>query len=613
MVANFSRPLGVQNPVASPAIPNPPAMTLYSYHPLESSCHIRLLNLLPSTTQTLHCELLHVSLDNLPHYEALSYTWGSPTKTSFIQCDTFQVPLTANCASALRRLLDPSRSRLVWIDQICINQDDIPERNHQVTLMTSIYSLASRVVVWLGEGTPESDECVKLMNKYEKSKAVQALAISQTIQIYPDEAYLENILPADEDITPWFDKNSPLRKALKDILLRPWFSRVWIIQEVSVAREIEMLCGDLSMPYEKLHDVLGFVQGITPEDLGPPWDGAFLFNIIREDLATPDSLKMRDVTIRTRMHEATDKRDKIFALRGICKELREHCPMPDYSKPEHEVYLDAAKAYMRIDDRISFLCYGVNIRDVPGLPSWCPDFGGPVMNTALPGHSTRLLEKSKPKFVPTTDGVHLFLKGKIVDTVASLGEKADWRDDAPLWSQELKTWKHWLEIARTVHKFYRKETIEVVFWRTMFVDSEDWLMPEARAVNEEAEAYWKYVLQLREWFKNSNPSDDNLEDGLPDETLIRHNVTHARKWTREKRVCVTGKGLFGLALPNAEVGDVVAYLASASIPFLLRRVEVGKGKGKEKWRLVGPVYVHGIMNGELYPSTRFGLRDITLI
>ncbi|KAH8891552.1 hypothetical protein GQ53DRAFT_604942, partial [Thozetella sp. PMI_491] len=84
-------------------------------------------------------------------FEALSYAWGLPTATRPTRADGKEFHVTVNLYAALRRLRMASRERVVWIDQLCINQTDDQEKSQQVALMSRIYSAAQRVIVWLGD------------------------------------------------------------------------------------------------------------------------------------------------------------------------------------------------------------------------------------------------------------------------------------------------------------------------------------------------------------------------------------------------------------------------------------------------------------------------------
>ncbi|KAF2136442.1 uncharacterized protein K452DRAFT_207187, partial [Aplosporella prunicola CBS 121167] len=117
----------------------------------------RVLQLLPSKNYEadLCCELTGAQYDKFPKYEALSYAWDAQVPEYPIYCEDKRLLITKNCDAALRCLRKSYTRRLLWVDSICINQNDIAERNCQVPQMSTIYQCAQEVAVWLGE----SDEC----------------------------------------------------------------------------------------------------------------------------------------------------------------------------------------------------------------------------------------------------------------------------------------------------------------------------------------------------------------------------------------------------------------------------------------------------------------------
>jgi hypothetical protein len=124
---------------------------------------IRVIQLRPSKDplETLTCEIGTIDLDpksdEPPAYEAISYTWGgqSPSPHHVLFCinangSKNKVEITENCHDALRRFRLPDSVRSVWIDSVCINQSDLDEKAHQISLMGLVYSRAGRVLIWLG-------------------------------------------------------------------------------------------------------------------------------------------------------------------------------------------------------------------------------------------------------------------------------------------------------------------------------------------------------------------------------------------------------------------------------------------------------------------------------
>ncbi|KAG4416392.1 hypothetical protein IFR04_010438 [Cadophora malorum] len=136
----------------------------YTYTPLKQPDKtIRLLKIL-STAPHISCQLSVVALADSPVFSALSYVWGDPNITELIAVDGGAISVTVNLASALRGVyghwargqhIAPGEVQWLWADALCINQQDIPEKNLQLPLMEKIYSDAHRVIAWLGSDDDE--------------------------------------------------------------------------------------------------------------------------------------------------------------------------------------------------------------------------------------------------------------------------------------------------------------------------------------------------------------------------------------------------------------------------------------------------------------------------
>lgn len=136
-----------------------PKPDLFVHRRLRHDRTTRVLILLPSINPHAPCQCRLKEFDlneseNYPKYEAISYVWGSPTGTFPIKCDGKVLLVTENCLSALYQLRRRVRSRVLWIDSICIDQTDTPgaidERSVQIRLMGEVYRFASRVIIWFG-------------------------------------------------------------------------------------------------------------------------------------------------------------------------------------------------------------------------------------------------------------------------------------------------------------------------------------------------------------------------------------------------------------------------------------------------------------------------------
>ena len=147
---------------------SPPGQ-IYPGPPLPTPDYIRLLLLQPGSDDAIiNCELVATELHSAQAYEALSYTWGDLSNYQVIHITIpgsrkrKEFSVTSNCFSALTRLRLKEQPRILWIDALCIDQANLSERNHQVTLMFKIYSQAADVVIYLGDATEDNDSSNRL-------------------------------------------------------------------------------------------------------------------------------------------------------------------------------------------------------------------------------------------------------------------------------------------------------------------------------------------------------------------------------------------------------------------------------------------------------------------
>lgn len=311
---------------------------------------VRLLKISKLQDGTIDCRFLSSRLDDAPRYVALSYTWGPPSpvreiilegRKFFIRENLWQAlssPLrrpkqglgememysNSDLVTAYRDLHSNKESRrgkseaLYWIDALCIDQQDLQERNHQITLMGKIYSSAIEVLIWLG---PHSDDSHRAM---------------ATLR------------------SPESTRTSEETDALVALFSRPYWTRMWIVPELILARSLCALCGDELLSYEQLMGVLIWWAGAS--------DHSSQRSVMEEINATPaynilsvkqiwhdERLRINEVhhaLTRWLGQECTDPKDMIYALLGICKSQL----IPDYSKSLEEVFCDLLREPAPQDD-----------------------------------------------------------------------------------------------------------------------------------------------------------------------------------------------------------------------------------------------------------------------
>jgi hypothetical protein len=269
-----------------------------STHPLLHHQHIRLLRFSKQsacdTAAPISCELGCFNLSSPPRYTALSYTWGtkSPKTTITLQGNSFEVG--PNLAQfLLNQCRGPEASEYLWIDAICIDQSNAAEMNHQVPLMSQIYSRATRVIIWLGEG---DEDC---------SAALHQTALAATS--YEAE---------------------PLIKLIK----HPYWSRLWVVQEIMFASNIVVRCGSTQVDWEDFTRLIELSESYLENGLSffPPGSSTSMADvanskaskIVRQKVLFSRNALNETVSLYSLMREFHDSKaerfhDKVFALSGL--------------------------------------------------------------------------------------------------------------------------------------------------------------------------------------------------------------------------------------------------------------------------------------------------------
>lgn len=197
----------------------------YPYQPLRDR-DIRVLYLAPGAPRDpIRCGLITLSLDTDPRYEALSYAWGAIDSFDLIAVDGCPLRVRANLESALRHLRYEGRDRILWVDAICVNQEDEEERSRQVAQMAAIYSKAASTVIYLGGLDGDANRAFDALEMFAQDRHLPQLPIWRV----DDPARVE-----------WTGLI-----VIERILLFPWWRRTWVIQEVALARHLSVFISPL--------------------------------------------------------------------------------------------------------------------------------------------------------------------------------------------------------------------------------------------------------------------------------------------------------------------------------------------------------------------------------
>ncbi|KAK3938481.1 ankyrin repeat-containing domain protein [Diplogelasinospora grovesii] len=303
-------------------------MDAHTYMPIPPSRGmIRLLRLFKGfPTDTIRCELFQTTLHQKEcvTYEALSYTWGSATileditiweRTEGSAIKETKKKIGTNLHAALRYLRTETRDRVLWIDAICIDQSNEEEKTDQIGQMRLVYEEAEQVLIWLGQSNEDIDMIMDSMARLHKEASTNYVRLEIAGPIFRQQ--LE-----DTHSTEYLK----LLNGFRELLRRPWFQRVWIIQEVASARAATIVCGSKS--------VQGHIFALMPPLLGLEVD--ILTQAVLDIFPGPSRKNSwwsdrRDLHIllnKFATSQATEGRDKVFALLGISSDARKSGVFP---------------------------------------------------------------------------------------------------------------------------------------------------------------------------------------------------------------------------------------------------------------------------------------------
>ncbi|KAL9096769.1 MAG: hypothetical protein Q9165_001257 [Trypethelium subeluteriae] len=423
--------------------PKDPTPDKFQYPKLPEGRYIRILSLLPPETQDLRedphnakntndtksvtsserrddvikCELEELRLGNLPDqrrpFDAVSYTWGTEDKTERIECNGKALWVTPNCSHALRDLRQPGRSRKLWIDAICIDQDSDTERDSQVSHMGDIYRAAMQVYIYLGAASPETNAALDSLQKLSclRGSWGDERDVRQTIRWKLVKKYRG-------DIEAIF--------ALEKVMKHEWWGRIWTFQEFILAARPVIVIGKVQFLWDDFYSLMterfpethqpkglqvqkrlvshknaaGHViikdlfkdqldeadQVYTSVHMFPLWleilDAVLCRRAFQERLRnSPRLIFMSHFLLKARNRNAKDPKDKLYGLHGLFKACGYDLPEPDYSKSPPEIYKDVTYLVVRQSKSWWILSHLFNKRETStlDLSSWVPDFNTPAI------------------------------------------------------------------------------------------------------------------------------------------------------------------------------------------------------------------------------------------
>ncbi|KKY31929.1 putative heterokaryon incompatibility [Diaporthe ampelina] len=349
---------------------------IYQRLDMELPDAFRLLTLLPgSGDDPIECTVSHARRDE-SEYSGLSYTWGEAVVVGTIKLNGQLFPVTKNLEVALRGIRDSTHARVLWVDAICINQEHVPEKNQQVRHMQKVYGKAEKVFIWLGEADEASHRAISFTKRVCARLAAAGL---EPVENLDPRRYTERDF--ERGLTDFLDpSHDDDWEAVAQFLMRPWWTRAWIVQEVVSAKNAEFRCGSESIDWSLMammiallaHCKLAISEFPHPFRVSCAMDRSWSLLYMKHDFATKgevDFLRLVD----HRRRACSDLRDKIYSMLGMTSEETQARLLPDYNKPVAEVFASALAADIELNQDLEVLSFVDHVGPPGEYPSWVAD------------------------------------------------------------------------------------------------------------------------------------------------------------------------------------------------------------------------------------------------
>ncbi|KAI0544505.1 HET-domain-containing protein [Xylaria curta] len=343
---------------------------LYQSQLKDRDYEVRLLKLFECASSTsgygFECRLQCFSLKDNLNYVALSYCWGDLPNTKNLVVENTGVPVSETLLLALKQLWHMGNT-LLWVDYLCINQDDSDEKSGQVRMMDIIFSKATIVFAWLGTGDHDSDMAMAVLGGPRLSEQVE--------------------LPEEAEIAC---------EAVIRLLSRPYWTRCWVIQEICRARFPVILCGSRSVTWSTMLRRLDGLGTSVPAQYAQHLISPLRYMRDREQnkLRAGTEISLIPLLVLSRRSLASDPRDKLYALLSLANDGRTLIPTPNYSQTAEQVFFDTARCMIEDHDRTDIILLAHRTRGQRNLPSWAPDWAN--IHSQLPPWVMECLDRRHP-------------------------------------------------------------------------------------------------------------------------------------------------------------------------------------------------------------------------
>ncbi|KAH8786364.1 heterokaryon incompatibility protein-domain-containing protein [Hyaloscypha sp. PMI_1271] len=633
-----------------------------TYIPLVSAKReIRVLSLLPGGADTrISCQLSVKSLDLRPQFEALSYVWGDINQENthiLVNGQKFRVRL--NLYHALRHIRSSSITRAIWVDFICINQDDKTERNSQVGLMKDIYFSTQKALIWLGElkrssilpfgddiyppgyqpetiiwsGTQNDKLAVeKCLQNYSifsrmplgfEASAGQdyLLCALSFVHFLAQGQYLSDI--------PFFRDHSYrslVLSELQSLMESHWWSRIWVVQETVLAPVASLIYGPIQISWHMFgtttknyenHQLSYCANALAklPENdkeiLSDFSRRVLIIELIRLSWIRGQPITLLNLLWKFRERAETDPKDKVFALLGLVRSWDGCKPfLADYNFSIFQVFRQVTLDTILGTQSLDVLMGTPEVKGM-NLPSWIQDWSVPFTPYTIERLSRAHLYNASRGRAPLlcihgTEELVLGISAGKVGEVGCVGDTMTNSNVAHA-SVILHSWEklaHYCTHGRPfpmLGPYVGGGSIVDAFLRTICLDT---VYNGNNAVSrhrkyKNSQNYQELHRITREMYQRAPEHYPEDTHSMQSEmiTAIDQAVLSA---TMHRSYFTLYDGLMGLGPSSTEVGDEAFVLFGGSMPFILRQADRRPTPNDQSYyyTIIGECYIHGMMDGE---------------
>lgn len=541
----------------------------------------------------IHIEIapLPSGLENMESIEALSYVWGDPADpvTILVGAEKDTLHVTRNLASALVHLRYLGRSRMLWVDAVCINQGDGNERTRQVAMMGDIFRHAKTVLVWLGEEREDSSFALQLFEKLGLEFELDWNRNNykrRPGQYISDEEWQRDL----RNYRGWW--------SIYRLYKRPWFERLWVRQEVGVAKTVVVMCGHYTTPWEmfRVGVVMVSICWDNYRRLEAPAMECRRMKILRQRqklvkricCKSSFSIDLRNLRNEVLDVQCSDPRDRLYGNLSLLSTFEQALQIvPRYDISTEEVYKNVTVQHIRYTGILDLLI-GCELRpsQALNLPCWVPDWSvGSEQFPMFPwGASTWLttsLRFQEDQGILWTHRAH----------IATVESVHPWDEDARSFGDWVRS--VWRCIVPTPHEKECHHCDDLARhlclalccgrFRTSYY-------PEHNAYPE----FGRSVVNLR-GVLDEDGDDVQVRKGRADQSQSDNDwaryLVEVASWCHHRCILVTDQGGVALGPQSAQSGDHLSVLLGCDHNILLR----GSASG---FQVVGAAYVPGAAAGE---------------